>query len=126
MRVVAGVIFNQQGQVLLAERPAGKHLAGLWEFPGGKIEAFESETQALQRELKEELGLEVDVRDRLGEFPFDYERGRVVLIAYKCLACNEPKATEEVRHFSWQRPSEVRESLLAPADIPILQKILNL
>ncbi len=58
VRVVAGALFDD-GQVLIAERPAGKHLAGRWEFPGGKVGAGESDEQALRRELAEELGVEV-------------------------------------------------------------------
>lgn len=59
MRVVAGAVFDATGRVLIAERPAGKHLAGRWEFPGGKIGSGESRERALQRELQEELGIDV-------------------------------------------------------------------
>jgi 8-oxo-dGTP diphosphatase len=59
VRVVAGAVFDAVGRVLIAERPAGKHLAGRWEFPGGKIGAGESHEQALARELHEELGISV-------------------------------------------------------------------
>lgn len=57
--VVAAAIFDASGRVLIAERPAGKHMAGRWEFPGGKVAAGESESEALARELEEELGIEV-------------------------------------------------------------------
>jgi 8-oxo-dGTP diphosphatase len=59
IRVVAGALFDRQGAVLIAQRPEGKHLAGAWEFPGGKIAAGESDERALTRELREELGVEV-------------------------------------------------------------------
>ena len=60
VRVVAGALFDPDGRVLIAQRPAGKHLAGRWEFPGGKIGEDESSEMALIRELREELGVEVD------------------------------------------------------------------
>ena len=58
LRVVAAALFDEQGRVLIAERPAGKHMAGWWEFPGGKVAAGESDAQALVRELHEELGVD--------------------------------------------------------------------
>lgn len=61
IRVVAGALFDADGRVLIAERPAGKHLAGRWEFPGGKIGAGEALEAALARELREELGIAIDV-----------------------------------------------------------------
>ncbi len=57
--VAVGVLVNPWGHVLIAQRPAGKHMAGAWEFPGGKVEADESVSEALFRELKEELGIEL-------------------------------------------------------------------
>ncbi|MGH8322508.1 MAG: (deoxy)nucleoside triphosphate pyrophosphohydrolase, partial [Steroidobacteraceae bacterium] len=57
--VVAAALYHHDGRVLIAERPAGKHMAGRWEFPGGKVAAGESEAQALARELREELGIDV-------------------------------------------------------------------
>jgi 8-oxo-dGTP diphosphatase len=59
VRVVAGAVFDPLGRVLIAERPAGKHLSGRWEFPGGKVDGSEAHEQALARELREELGIEV-------------------------------------------------------------------
>ena len=58
LRVVAAALFDAERRVLIAERPAGKHMAGWWEFPGGKVDAGESDAQALVRELREELGVE--------------------------------------------------------------------
>ena len=66
--VVAGVIFDRAGRVLACQRPEGKSLAGFWEFPGGKVEARESLAEALERELFEELALEVTVLDEMGRY----------------------------------------------------------
>src|ERR1039457_3763794 len=59
VRVVAAVLFDSAGRVLIAQRPEGKHMAGYWEFPGGKLDAYEAPEQALRRELREELGIEL-------------------------------------------------------------------
>ena len=77
--VVAGVIVNSAGQLLLSQRSKPAELAGLWEFPGGKIEPGESRYQALARELREELGIEVLESTPFGRFTHDYNDKRVVL-----------------------------------------------
>jgi 8-oxo-dGTP diphosphatase len=72
IRVVAAALFDSRGQVLIAERPLGKHLAGRWEFPGGKIDAGESDEAALRRELREELGVAVGKARPLVSLSHDY------------------------------------------------------
>ena len=79
LRVVAGALFDTEGRVLIAQRPAGKHMAGKWEFPGGKIDAGETELQALTRELEEELGVTVLSAARLLQLTHDYPERRVEL-----------------------------------------------
>jgi 8-oxo-dGTP diphosphatase len=82
VRVVAGAVFDRAGRVLVAQRPAGKHLAGRWEFPGGKIGADEGLEQALARELREELGIEVGRCERLMTLQHDYPDRAVELHLY--------------------------------------------
>jgi 8-oxo-dGTP diphosphatase len=71
--VVAAALYDALGQVLIAERPPGKHMAGRWEFPGGKVDATESERAALERELREELGIEVEAAEPLMRLTHGYE-----------------------------------------------------
>lgn len=72
LKVVAAVLVDRQGRLLVAQRPSGKWAAGRWEFPGGKVEPDEDEATAVVRELREELGVRVDAQQRLGEFVHDY------------------------------------------------------
>ena len=125
LQVVAGIIENEVGQILLAERPPGKHLAGLWEFPGGKIEASESPEAALQRELKEELELPVRVVESLGLFTHVYPKVAIDLHVFRVEALGPPKATTQVKNFRWVAAAEIIESDLAPADIKPLRAYLQ-
>src|SRR3954463_9343610 len=79
LRVVAGVLYDPAGRVLVAQRPAGKSLAGCWEFPGGKIERGESGEAALRRELLEELGVEVSLMRPVFELRHEYPERYVEL-----------------------------------------------
>lgn len=124
MKVVCGVILNPQGQLLLAERPAGKVEAGRWEFPGGKIENNESEIAALERELKEELDLDVHLLFRLGEFPHTYSWGQITLIAYLGKALNEPRPMEQQK-IRWQELGQVETESLCAAEIPVLKALFS-
>ena len=79
VKVVVGLLINDQQQVCISKRPNGKHLAGLWEFPGGKIEQNESESSALIREFYEELGVTITESSGLMNIGFDYPEKRVEL-----------------------------------------------
>lgn len=124
-QVVAGIIRNLSGEVLLAQRPPHKYLAGLWEFPGGKIEAGETAELAIVRELKEELELDVRVETQLGCFPFDYPDHSIDLHVICVSALNTPVATEEVQVFRWVKATEIDPESLAPADIAPLATLLR-
>jgi 8-oxo-dGTP diphosphatase len=126
VQVVGGIIENERGDVLLAERPPGKHLAGLWEFPGGKIEAGETPTEGLKRELKEELELDVAVGEKVGSFPYTYPWGQMELHVYRVRALSHPKATTDVHRFRWVAPSQIVAAELAPADVEPLEIYLRL
>ena len=76
IHVAAAVLFDRRGRILIAQRPAGKHLAGSWEFPGGKIEPGETRTAALARELKEELGVTIERPRPLLRLRHAYQIGR--------------------------------------------------
>ena len=79
MHVVVGVIVNSAKQILIAKRKANTHLAGLWEFPGGKLEAGEIPLDALKRELQEELGIQVIQAEPIKQIPYDYTEKKVLL-----------------------------------------------
>ena len=114
---VVGGIIERSGLILLAERPPHKSHAGKWEFPGGKIEAGETAGAALERELQEELHLDVRIEKFLGVFPHIYQKGPIDLHIFHVTALNEPQPTEDVQNFKWVRPSQVSQYDLAAADI---------
>ena len=87
IHVVAGILRDAHGRVLLAQRGAGKHLAGLWEFPGGKVEADEAPLAALRRELHEEVGVDVDRAEHLVTVPWTYPEKHVDLEVWDVGAC---------------------------------------
>lgn len=121
--LVAAAIVCRGEDVLLARRPEGKHLAGLWEFPGGKVEPEESPEEALHRELWEELSLEVRA---LRPFRFVHHRypGKtVLLLSYLCEPLGEPGATEIA--WRWQRVSGMDPSEMPEADRDIVDALQN-
>ena len=124
--VVCALIENGKGLILLAERPAGKKLAGLWEFPGGKVEPGEAPEAALQRELKEELQLDVRIVRRLGKFDHTYDWGQIELEAFVVLALNEPHSTAEVQVFQWVSPHRIDRPTLTAADHAPLSQYLRI
>ncbi|MDB6077141.1 MAG: hydrolase, partial [Akkermansiaceae bacterium] len=96
--VVAGVILDSKGQILACQRPAGKHMAGKWEFPGGKVESGESPDTALVRELQEELQVTVSITGALSIVPWDYGSVRIRLIPLLCeIESGDPRPTEHTQ-----------------------------
>lgn len=108
--------------VLLAQRPPGKKLGGLWEFPGGKVEPGETAENALHRELNEELGCSVQVTETLPPFVHEYVWGRIELIPFICeLAATSPEPhPHEHSTIVWVRRDQLATYDLAPADVPLL------
>jgi len=106
-RLVAAAVLRRRGRVLIARRPEGKLLGGLWEFPGGKREARESLEDCLRRELMEELAIHVAVGERLGTFHHAYSHFRVSVHAFACsLRRGEPKALEHSQ-IRWVYPGRL-------------------
>lgn len=127
--VVAAVIINSKGQVLLAQRPKGKRLAGKWEFAGGKIEEGETPEQALKRELKEELGIEID-QSKLKNFWFlshsypEYDF-HLLMPVYLCKDWQgEPQALEHSA-LCWAKPEELHKLDMIEADAELVEKIVK-
>ncbi len=119
--VTAGVIWNEEGKILLAQRPHDGLLGGLWEFPGGKVEPGETLEECLQRELREELGIEVEVKDPVGAVDHAYSHFRITLHAFHCRhVAGEPRAIG-VADWRWVRPEEIRQYPLSRADVKIVE-----
>ena len=121
--VVCGVIEDGQGRYLACLRPQGKHLGGLWEFPGGKVDPGESPETALIRELKEELGIEVAVGLALKPVEWTYDQGRIRLLPFIChILTGSPQALEH-EELLWCAPDEFDSLVWADADLPVLEQI---
>ena len=120
--VAAVALVDPDGRVLLAQRPPGKPMAGLWEFPGGKIAPGETPEAALIRELKEELGIDV-AESCLGPFTFASHRYRsfhLVMPLYLCRVWQGRVAPLEGQTLKWVRPSEMDAYPMPPADLPLV------
>ena len=123
VEVAAGIIFSENGDILLGKRPEGKPYPGYWEFPGGKIEAGESATEALKRELKEEIGITPRNLHPWISRVFHYSHATVKLNFFKVTGWDgEPEGLEN-QELSWQDPNEIRVFPLLPANEPILRSL---
>jgi 8-oxo-dGTP diphosphatase len=114
---VVGAALVRDGRLLAARRTRPAHLAGLWELPGGKVEPGESDEQALVRELREELGVEAVVGERVG--PELVLAETAVMRVYLCTADGEPVATEHDA-LRWLGADELHDVPWIPADAPVL------
>jgi 8-oxo-dGTP diphosphatase len=123
VEVVCGVIENDQGELLACRRPAGKSLAGLWEFPGGKIEPGELPSQALARELREELGIEVEVLQALTPVIWNYGGFTIRLAPFRCRIIGGDLRPLEHAEITWCSALTWGGLLWAAADLPILGEI---
>ena len=120
--VVAAVIENEEGKILVAKRKQGMRFGGFWEFPGGKIEAWESPEESLRRELQEEMNVEIEVGDYLGESEHRYEELAIRLLAYRArIVGGEIKLTDH-DEYRWLEPDELTSVRLAPADIALVHR----
>lgn len=122
IRVVCGIIYKKD-KILLTRRKKGKSLEGFWEFPGGKVEKNENDSDALKRELKEELGLDVLQIDYFSENKHDYNFKSINLVAYKCITNEDPKKLIDHDKYEWVSISEIINFNLAEADKPIFEHL---
>jgi 8-oxo-dGTP diphosphatase len=120
VRVAAAVLLRADGAVLLAQRPAGKAYAGYWEFPGGKFEPGESPRQALDRELREELGIVVRRASPWFIQEFVYPHAHVELNFFRVHAWNGELVGHDGQAFEWQAPGSYTVAPLLPANTRIL------
>ena len=124
--VVCGVIRDADGRFLACRRPMDKHLGGLWEFPGGKVDPGESPEIALARELQEELGVEVSVGKSLDPVIWTYDRGKIRLLPFFCTITGGQLRAIEHEELLWCAPLDFGKLAWAAADLPILDQIRGL
>ena len=120
--VVAVALIDGDNRVLVAQRPPGKPLAGLWEFPAGKIETGETPATALARELAEELGISVAETDLhpLTFVAHDYSDFQLLLLLYTCTRWTGQPRGDEGQPIAWHKPAALGALAMPPADVPLL------
>jgi 8-oxo-dGTP diphosphatase len=126
--VAACALIDADGRVLLAQRPEGKPMAGLWEFPGGKVEAGELPEQSLIRELKEELAITVS-EPCLAPLTFashSYPDFHLLMPRYVCRRWEGTITALEGQKLAWVRPNRLRDYEMPPADIPLISHLMAL
>jgi 8-oxo-dGTP diphosphatase len=126
--VVAVALVDPDGRVLIARRPDGKTMAGLWEFPGGKVEAGERPEAALIRELKEELSIDV-TEACLAPLTFashTYEDFHLLMPLYVCRRWNGVAASVEGQELRWVKPLKMKDYPMPPADLPLIPHLIEL
>lgn len=120
IRVAAGVVFDGAGRVLIARRGDGRHGAGFWEFPGGKIQAGETPRAALDRELAEEIGIVVIAASPLLSYRHDYPERCVELHVFRVEDFRGSPRALEGQPLQWVMPGELASVGLLEADVPIV------
>jgi 8-oxo-dGTP diphosphatase len=126
--VSAVALVDTDGRVLLARRPPGKSMAGLWEFPGGKVEPGETPEAALIRELKEELGIDTQ-ESCLAPFTFAshaYEKFHLLMPLYVCRRWSGTVTGREGQELTWARPARLGDYEMPPADKPLVAMLRDL
>ena len=122
VEVVAAVI-RREVKILITQRPDDVHLARLWEFPGGKVEPGESLEKALQREIREELGVRIAVGDEFYTVEHDYPGKSVRLHFFNCVIEEGEPAAIEVASLKWVLPAELSQFEFPPADAELIEKL---
>ena len=126
--VAACALIDADGRVLLAQRPEGRPMAGLWEFPGGKVEEGERPEDTLIRELHEELG--ITVREAcLAPLTFAshaYEDFHLLMPLYVCRRWEGTVTAREAQQLAWVRPNKLRDYPMPPADVPLVSHLTTL
>jgi 8-oxo-dGTP diphosphatase len=126
--VVAVALIDVDGRVLLAQRPPGKPMAGLWEFPGGKLDEGETPEAALIRELREELGIDTH-QSCLAPFAFashSYEKFHLLMPLYVCRVWEGTPQPREGQVLAWVRPARLGDYPMPPADVPLVAQLRDL
>lgn len=128
LHVSAVALVDVDGRVLLAQRPAGKSMAGLWEFPGGKVQDGETPEAALVRELDEELGIDITA-SCLAPLSFashSYDEFHLLMPVFVCRIWKGTPAPQEGQVLKWVRPLDMRDYPMPPADEPLIATLIDL
>lgn len=123
INVVAAIIKNESGKILIAQRNLKKSQGGLWEFPGGKIEKDETKEEAIIREIKEELTIDIKVDKYLAEKVFNYPDKDINLIAMECTRIGGNVELTEHEDYKWVTSDELTNFEFAPADEFIVERV---
>jgi 8-oxo-dGTP diphosphatase len=124
--VVAAALYDSQGRILIAERPAGKHMAGRWEFPGGKVAAGETDAAALARELEEELGIRVSESRQLMTLHHDYADRSVELSLWIVERYSGTPQSLDHQRLKWVEPARLSDEDILEADRPFVEALQSL
>ena len=124
IHVVAGALVSLQGQILIAQRPIGKHMAGGWEFPGGKIDEGEIPLAALRRELEEELGIEVQKAEYLVSCDHEYPDRVVHLDLWLVTEFKDEPQPLDHQALRWVSVDQLETADLLPADQPLIEALV--
>jgi 8-oxo-dGTP diphosphatase len=126
IRVVAAALYDSAGRVLIAERPPGKHMAGRWEFPGGKVASGESDAAALARELEEELGVQVLASRELMTLHHDYADRSVELCMWIVERYTGQPQSLDGQALKWVDPARLLDEDILEADRPFIEALQRL
>ncbi len=127
IRVSAALIFDDQNKIIITRRPEGTHLAGMWEFPGGKIESGETAEKALEREIKEELALDIKVGTLYFQNVFEYDEKFVDISFFMCTQTDPAQQPQAIEVVEWQRVRliELEQFEFPPADKEVVRQLLE-
>ena len=126
IHVVAATVFDDAGRVLIAQRPPGKHLAGGWEFPGGKLEPGEERLAGLARELREEIGITILDPEPLIQLWHTYEYGEVLLDVFVVRRFDGEPSGLDGQAIRWCALDKLERAEMLPADLPVIEALRGL
>lgn len=126
--VVSIALINENDEILLSKRPNKKHLAGFWEFPGGKVEPYETPETALIREIKEELNIDINNKciAPLSFSEYDYKEFQLLLLLYVCRKWEGKPQSMENNNLRWVKPNMLRKLKMPPADNSLIYCVQDL
>ena len=125
MYIVKAAAIIRDGKVLIAQRQQGSHMEYKWEFPGGKLEPDETPEECIIREIKEEMDIDIEVDDIYKVVKFKYEEKDILLLCYLCRIIKGDGKAIECNDFKWVTKDELPGFDFVPADLPIVEKLIN-